>query len=273
MKLIPFSKMSAGGNDFIIIDNRQNILESQRAKEYAQKVCRRKLSIGADGLILIENSKKADFKWRFFNADGSEAEMCGNGGRCVARLAYIKGIAPHTLTFETLAGIIKAEVMGDRVKLKLPLPYNLTCDLKIDLDGKCNIVDTITVGVPHVVMCVEDLGNCQVVKLGKMIRFSEYFKPAGTNVNFISIKNESTIAIRTYERGVEDETLACGTGAVASALISNKKKGLESPVSVLTQGGEVLTVHFTKENQTLKEIFLEGGANLVYEGEFYPENL
>lgn len=273
MKLIPFSKMSAGGNDFIIIDNRQNILESQRAKEYAQKVCRRKLSIGADGLILIENSKKADFKWRFFNADGSEAEMCGNGGRCVARLAYLKGIAPHKLTFETLAGIIKAEVLGDRVKLQLPLPHNLTCDLKLDLDGKCYLVDTITVGVPHVVMCVEDLGNCQVVKLGKMIRFSEYFKPAGTNVNFISIKNESTIAIRTYERGVEDETLACGTGAVASALISNKKKGLESPVSVLTQGGEILIVHFTKEKLVLKEVSLEGSANLIYEGEFYPETL
>jgi len=273
MKLIPFSKMSAGGNDFIIIDNRQNILESQRAKECAQKVCRRKLSIGADGLILIEDSKKADFKWRFFNADGSEAEMCGNGGRCVARLANIKGIASHTLTFETLAGIIKAEVMGDRVKLQLPLPFNLTYNLKLDLDGKCYLVDTITVGVPHVVMFVEDLNNCQVVKLGKMIRFSEYFKPAGTNVNFVSIKNGSTIAIRTYERGVEDETLACGTGAVASALIAHEKREVKSPVLVLTQGGEVLIVHFTKENQTLKEIFLEGSANLVYEGELYPETL
>ena len=271
MKLIPFSKMSAGGNDFIIIDNRQNILEPKRAKECAQKVCRRKLSIGADGLILIEDSEKADFKWRFFNSDGSEAEMCGNGGRCVARLSYLKGIAPHMLTFETLAGIIKAEVLGERVKLQLPLPHNLTCDRKLVLDGKCYHVDTITVGVPHVVMCVEDLSKCEVVKLGKMIRFSEYFKPAGTNVNFVSIKDESTIAIRTYERGVEDETLACGTGAVASALIANEKKGVESPVAALTQGGEILTVYFTKEKQVLKEVFLEGSANLIYEGEFYPE--
>jgi len=163
--------------------------------------------------------------------------------------------------------------MGDRVKLQLPLPFNLTYNLKLDLDGKCYLVDTITVGVPHVVMFVEDLNNCQVVKLGKMIRFSEYFKPAGTNVNFVSIKNGSTIAIRTYERGVEDETLACGTGAVASALIAHEKREVKSPVLVLTQGGEVLIVHFTKENQTLKEIFLEGSANLVYEGELYPETL
>jgi diaminopimelate epimerase len=273
MKLIPFSKMSAGGNDFIIIDNRQNILEYKRSKECAQKVCRRKLSIGADGLILIENSKQADFKWKFFNADGSEAEMCGNGGRCVARFAYLKGIASPMLTFDTLAGIIKAEVLDDRVKLQLPLPYNLTRDLKLLMDGKCYFVDSITVGVPHVVMFVEDLSNYQVVKLGKMIRFSEHFKPAGTNVNFVSTKNGSTIVIRTYERGVEDETLACGTGAVASALIANEKKGVESPVSVFTRGGEILTVYFTKENQVLKEVFLEGSANLIYEGELYPEAL
>lgn len=273
MKPIPFCKMSAGGNDFIIIDNRQKILEPKRSKECAQKICRRKLSIGGDGLIFIEDSKLADFKWKFFNADGSEAEMCGNGGRCVARLAYLKGIAPPTLTFETLAGIIKAEILGERVKLQLPLPYNTTYDLKLVLDGKSYLVDTINVGVPHVVIFVEDLSNCQVVKLGKMIRFSEHFKPAGTNVNFVNIKNGSTIAIRTYERGVEDETLACGTGAVASALFAHEKKGVKSPVSVLTQGGEILMVHFIKENQLLKEVFLEGSANLIYEGEFYPEIL
>ncbi len=273
MKLIPFTKMSAAGNDFIIIDNRQDILASKRADECAQKVCRRKLSAGADGLILIEDSKKADFKWRFYNADGSEAEMCGNGGRCVARLAYLKGIAPSALTFETLAGIIKAEVLGERVKLELPLPYNLTREVTLNLDGADYLVDSITVGVPHVVMYVEDLASCQVVKLGKIIRFAEYFQPAGTNVNFVNIKHGSHIAIRTYERGVEDETLACGTGAVASALISHEKDGVKSPVSVLTQGGETLTVHFTKENNTLKKVFLEGSATLIYEGGLYPEML
>jgi len=218
MNLIPFTKMSAAGNDFIIIDNRQNILDAKKAKKCAQNICRRKLSVGADGLILIENSKKADFKWRFFNADGSEAEMCGNGGRCIARLAHLKGIAPLKLTFETLAGlkltfetlagIIKAEVLRESVKLQLPLPLNLTCDLKLLIEEKNFLVNSITVGVPHAVIFVEDLQNCQVVELGKRIRFSKHFKPAGTNVNFVSIKNDSAIAIRTYERGVEDETLA-----------------------------------------------------------------
>jgi len=273
MKLIPFTKMSAAGNDFIIIDNRQNILDAKKAKECAQNICRRKLSVGADGLILIEDSKKADFKWRFFNADGSEAEMCGNGGRCIARLAHLKGIASRQLTFETLAGIIKAEVLEESIKLQLPLPCNLTSDLKLQLEGKSIIVNSIIVGVPHAVTFVDDLKNYQVVELGRMIRFSEHFKPAGTNVNFVSIKNGSAIAIRTYERGVEDETLACGTGAVASALITNEKKGIKSPVSVLTQGGETLTVHFTKEDKTLKEVFLEGTANFIYEGELYHETL
>jgi len=273
MKLTPFTKMSAAGNDFIIIDNRQNILDSKETRECAQKICRRKLSVGADGLILIENSEKADFKWTFLNADGSEAEMCGNGGRCVARLAHLKGIAPELLTFETLAGIIKAEIVGEKIKLQLPLPYNLTCDLKLVLEETSYLVNHLTVGVPHVVMWVEDLQGYPVKEVGKSIRFSEHFKPAGTNVNFVTIKDKSAIAIRTYERGVEDETLACGTGAVASALIANEKKGVESPVAVFTQGGEILTVHFTKDTNTVKEVFLEGNAHLIYEGALYPETL
>lgn len=273
MNAIPFTKMSAAGNDFIIIDNRQHILDAKQPKEWAQTICRRKLSIGADGLILIEDSKKADFKWRFFNADGSEAEMCGNGGRCIARLAHLKGIAPIKLTFETLAGIIKAEVLEEGVKLQLPLPKNLTCDRTLLIEGENCLVHSMTVGVPHAVIFVGDLQNCPVVELGRKIRFSEHFKPAGTNVNFVCIQEDSMIAVRTYERGVEDETLACGTGAVASALIANKKTGLKPPVSVQTQGGEVLTVHFTKDNQILKEVFLEGRANLIYEGELYPETL
>lgn len=273
MNAIPFTKMSAAGNDFIIIDNRQHILDAKPAKEWAQTICRRKVSVGADGLILIEDSKKADFKWRFFNADGSEAEMCGNGGRCIARFAHLKGIASFKLTFETLAGIIKAEVLEESVKLQLPLPKNLTCDRNLLVEEKNYLVNSITVGVPHAVIFVDDLQNFQVVELGKKIRFSEHFKPAGTNVNFVRIKDDSMIAVRTYERGVEDETLACGTGAVASALIANEKTGLKSPVSVQTQGGEVLTVHFTKDNQTLTDVFLEGRANLIYEGELYPETL
>ena len=273
MTVISFTKMSAAGNDFIIVDNRRGTLDIHRGKEAAQRLCRRKLSVGADGLILIEASQTADFTWRFFNADGSEAEMCGNGGRCAARFAHLNGIAPPLLTFETLAGIVKAEVMGEVVKLELPLPYNLTADFALELEGEDYRVNSITVGVPHVVLFVEDLPNVPVVELGRKIRFADRFKPAGTNVNFVSIRNDATIAIRTYERGVEDETLACGTGSVASALITSEKRGITSPVSVLTQGGEVLSVHFKKEDQQLKEVFLEGTATLVYEGKLQEETL
>lgn len=273
MTVISFTKMSAAGNDFIIVDNRRGTLDVHRGKETAQRLCRRKLSVGADGLILIEASQTADFTWRFFNADGSEAEMCGNGGRCAARFAHLNGIAPPLLTFETLAGIVKAEVMGEVVKLQLPLPYNRTADFALELEGEDYRVNSITVGVPHVVLFVEDLPNVPVVELGRKIRFADRFKPAGTNVNFVSIRNDATIAIRTYERGVEDETLACGTGSVASALITSEKRGITSPVSVLTQGGEVLSVHFTKEDQKLKDVFLEGTATVVYEGKLQEEIL
>ncbi len=271
MKQIPFTKMSAAGNDFIVIDNRMHTIAADRGSELAEKLCRRKLSVGADGLILIEESKNADFKWQFYNADGSEAEMCGNGGRCVARYAALKRIAPPTLTFETLAGVIKAEIRGDRVKLQLPLPFDLNCGYTLLVDGKDYSLNSITVGVPHVVVFVDDLHNAPVVELGRKIRFADHFKPAGTNVNFARITGESTIAIRTYERGVEDETLACGTGSVASALITNEMRGMKSPVSVHTQGGEVLSVHFTKDNGSLREVFLEGNADVIYEGKLSTE--
>jgi diaminopimelate epimerase len=161
--------------------------------------------------------------------------------------------------------------MGEVVKLELPLPYGLTADFNLELEGETYRLNSITVGVPHAVLFVEDLASVPVVALGRKIRFADHFKPAGTNVNFVTIKNDATIAIRTYERGVEDETLACGTGSVASALITSEKRGMQSPVSVLTRGGEVLAVHFTKEGQKLKDVFLEGTATVVYEGKLQEE--
>ena len=149
MNAIPFTKMCAAGNDFIIIDNRLQVFAADRGSELAERLCRRKFSIGADGLILVEESQSADFKWRFFNADGSEAEMCGNGGRCVARFAFLNDIASSTLTFETLAGVIMAEIMEDRVKLQLPLPFGLTCDFKLAFDGKDYLLNSITFGYAY----------------------------------------------------------------------------------------------------------------------------
>jgi diaminopimelate epimerase len=268
---IPFIKMSGSGNDFILIDHRELFLKEDRLKELIRKVCRRRVSVGADGLILIERSEKADFKWRFYNADGGEAEMCGNGGRCAARFAYLKGIAGPSLKFETLAGILSAQVDGKRVKLEMTKPFGLKLDETIVIDGEKQIFSSINTGVPHAVLFVEDLEGVGIVPIGRAIRFHSNFAPSGTNVNFIRLEKGSQLSIRTYERGVEDETLACGTGAVASALIAAFKGLVKSPVSIKTRGGEVLAVYFEIEAKEVKKAFFEGDVHIIYEAEMWEE--
>jgi diaminopimelate epimerase len=268
---IPFMKMSGSGNDFILIDHRKPILDEDRMKKFARKVCRRRVSVGADGLILVEESKRADFKWRFFNADGSEGEMCGNGGRCVARFANLKGIAGPSLTFETLAGIISAEVNGKRVKLEMTRPHSLRLDEKISVEGKDLTLSSINTGVPHAVLFLKNLDHVDVVDMGRVIRFHSHYAPAGANANFVKVENGSQLSVRTYERGVEDETLACGTGVVASALVSAFKGFVKSPVSVKTRGGEVLVVHFEIDADQIKKVFFEGDVHIIYEGEMWEE--
>ncbi len=268
---IPFTKMSGSGNDFIIVDHREPFLKEDRLRDFIRKACRRRISVGADGLILIERSQKADFKWRYFNADGGEAEMCGNGGRCAARFAYLKGIAGPSLKFETLAGILSAQVDGKRVKLEMTKPFGLKLDETLLIDGKKQIFSSINTGVPHAVLFVEDLEGLDIVPIGKAIRFHSHFSPGGTNANFIRMDKGSQLSIRTYERGVEDETLACGTGAVASALVAAFKGLVKSPVSIKTRGGEVLTVHFEIEAKEVKRVFFEGDVHIIYEAEMWEE--
>lgn len=266
MVQIPFSKMNGSGNDFIVIDNRQKILDADRLGDFVPRVCARKVSVGADGLILIEPSSRANFKWRFFNSDGSEAEMCGNGGRCAARFAVQKGIAPNRLTFETLAGIIEAEVTGRRVKLLMVLPRNMELDLSVSIDGRQHTLHFINTGVPHAAMIVPKAPDVNVKEMGRKIRFHARFQPAGTNANFVQVLDRRTLKVRTYERGVEDETLACGTGAVASALIAAAKGVVESPVAVETSGGEIINIFFEKTPQGFQRVFLEGDTRVAYEG-------
>ena len=268
---IPFTKMSGSGNDFILIDHRDPFLEEDRLKDFIRKVCQRRISVGADGVILIERSQKADFKWRFYNADGSEAEMCGNGGRCVARFAYLKKIAGPSLSFETLAGIISAQVNGKGVKLQMTLPHGLKLDQKISVEGEERIISIINTGVPHAVIFVEDLEGTDVVRMGRATRHHGHFAPAGTNADFVRLVDHSRLSIRTYERGVEDETLACGTGVVASALVAAFKGFVKSPVSVRTRGGEILTVYFEIEAGEVKKVFFEGDVHIIYEAEMWEE--
>jgi len=268
---IPFMKMSGSGNDFILIDHREPFLKEDRLRDFIRKACRRRISVGADGLILIERTQKADFKWRYFNADGGEAEMCGNGGRCAARFAYLKGIAGPSLKFETSVGILSAEVNGMKVKLELPKPFGLKIDEVISIEGKEYTFSSINTGVPHAVLFVEDLEGLDIVRIGRAIRYHSHFTPRGTNANFIQSGRDSPLSIRTYERGVEDETLACGTGTVASALVAAFKGLVKSPVSLQTRGGELLTVYFEIEGKEVKEVFFQGDVHIIYEAEMWEE--
>ena len=272
---LPFTKMSASGNDFILIENFAGRIPPEAGPELARRLCRRALSVGADGLILLEEprSPSACFSWRFFNADGSEAEMCGNGGRCAARFAVFKGLCQEILSFETKAGLIRAEVKGKRVKIQLTPPEGLRLDFPLSVSGKKFEVSFVNTGVPHVVVLLapDELKGFPVKEIGRAIRFHEAFAPYGTNVNFVAVTGPGELLVRTYERGVEGETLACGTGASASALICGLKGLVNPPVQVKTSGGEVLTIHFDPKDP--REIFLEGDARFVYHASLSAEAL
>lgn len=307
MREIEFVKAVASGNDFVVIDRvrEQRPQPKTQIAKLAQELCQRKLSVGADGLLLVEGSKRCDFKMRIFNPDGSEVDMCGNGARCVALYAAKTRICGKKMLIETRAGDLEAKVEQDRVKIKMSQPKDLR--LKFDLDvnpalpknrkssiikknwgilpslknihklkgkrkGGVNVqpqnVNYINTGVPHVVCFVQGLANFNVQEMGRAIRYHSEFQPQGTNANFIEVLKKGHIRIRTYERGVEQETLACGTGAVAAAIITTYDMQ-EQPqgkyrVKVDTQGGETLAVYFKIKEDKIDEVFLEGKAKIAY---------
>lgn len=273
---IPFTKMSGTGNDFIIIDHRKPLVPVDMQPDFVAKICRRCFSAGADGLIFIENSKSADFAWRFYNGDGSTAEMCGNGARCAARFAYRNNIAPKKMSFETIAGIVQAEIVGDEehVSLLMTDPFDFRMDLEVELDGESRDLFFVNTGVPHAVLFT-DGEDIPLKDWGREIRFHDMFQPAGTNVNFVRKKTDNGgLLVRTYERGVEDETMACGTGAVASAIIAALQGIVDSPVEVQTSGGDELTIVFDlDEGPSAKDVYLEGPARIIYHGELTAESL
>ncbi len=281
---IHFYKMTGAGNDFIVIDNREGRIDADHCRDFVRYACRRKLSVGADGVILIEKDPEVDFKWRFFNADASEAEMCGNGARCAARFASLVGIVRvPRMAFRTLAGVIRAELLGDRVKVQMTPPHGQSLDLELEAEGKAFRLDSLNTGVPHAIWFAADaaaLESIDVRRYGRALRFHERFQPAGTNVNFVHVRDEKTMAVRTYERGVEEETLACGTGCTASVLIAAARGLVVSPADVRTSGGEMLRVHFEmigeKGNPAgvrFREVFLEGEARIAYEADLWTETL
>ncbi|HTL70876.1 MAG TPA: diaminopimelate epimerase [Candidatus Eisenbacteria bacterium] len=264
MKTLNFVKMVGTGNDFVLVDNRRGAIV--KAPDAARRLCDRKLSIGGDGLLLAERSKKADLRMRILNPDGSEAEMCGNGVRCFAKFALDKRFAGKSLTIETLAGLIRADVKGDVVKARMIDPSDLRMDLTLRVDGRSENVHFVNTGVPHVVKVLDTVEGVDVERFGRLIRCHADFAPRGTNANFIAFRGDGTLDVRTYERGVEGETLACGTGSTASALVAARLKGLRSPVRVRTHGGETLKIYFSKEGQKFYDVYLEGKVKKTFEG-------
>ena len=267
---IPFYKVAGAGNDFIVIDNRKKKISDKKLPEFVTKVCERRMSVGADGVLLIEESKKTDFVMRIVNPDGSEVEMCGNGARCVAKVAYETGIASSQMSFKTKAGIIEAEIVSDDVRLKMSDPFDLVLNYELEVDNRLLTVSSLNTGVPHVVMHLLDLEKVDIISIGRALRYHERYQPAGTNVNFVKYHKDGSIDVRTYERGVEDETLACGTGMTASAIITGILKKVKPPIEVYARSGDQLSVDFTIAGKgKITDVYLTGPADIVYKGELF----
>ena len=263
--MLRFTKMDGAGNDFILIDNRAGDVDLNRRQ--IVRLCDRHRGIGADGILLLENSSDgANFRMRYFNADGGEAEMCGNGARCFARFANKVAGARGKISFETPAGVISAGLAEDLVTLQMTEPTDLRLSVPLRVGGERRIVHFINSGVPHVVIPVAQIGDVDVAREGSAVRHHEAFSPKGANVNFIEKRGAAKIAVRTYERGVEDETLACGTGVVASALVFAVTESAKGPITVIARGGDELRVGFDRIDRQFRNVTLTGPAEFVFEG-------
>ncbi|MGI8956315.1 MAG: diaminopimelate epimerase [Chthoniobacterales bacterium] len=264
-RMLRFTKMNGAGNDFVLLDNRAGDLELTR--EQITRVCDRHRGVGADGVLLLERpAKSADFRMRYYNADGGEAEMCGNGARCFARFADRTAGPLQQLTFETPAGIIGAQLVGELVTLQLSEPNDLRLGLEVGVGGKKFPAGYVDSGVPHVVVPVARVDDIDVRSLGSALRHHPDFAPRGANANFSEKRGPHQVAIRTYERGVEDETLACGTGVVASAILFAANENVSGPIDVLVRGGDTLSVDFTRKGDHFTNVTLTGPADFVFDG-------
>lgn len=259
MGKLNFTKMAGAGNDFIVISSEEKDFSS-----LARKLCERKTGIGADGMLVIGRSKTADFRMQIFNADGSEAEMCGNGLRC----AVLYNGKKEKIKVETIAGIYEGEITGkNRVMVKMEDPKDLKMGIPIEINSRKLKVNFINTGVPHTAIFVNGIDRIDVDNIGRAVRSHEAFKPKGTNVDFVEIIDDENIRIRTFERGVEGETLACGTGAVASAIIaSHDSRIMNHEINVHTKGG-TLKVAFEKKGSNIQNVYLDGEAKEIFTGQ------
>lgn len=266
-RALPFWKLEGAGNDFIGLDGRRGRLGLNRGK--IGRMCDRRRGVGADGVLVLEKAKgrAADFRMRYYNADGGEAQMCGNGARCFAFLAKaVKAGRGRTLRVETGAGLVVLEILGKDVRVTMMEPGQPSLGRKIVAAGRKVILDCMNTGVPHAVEFVRSLASVDVARVGRAIRVHAAFAPAGTNVNFVEIGKGGQIGVRTFERGVEGETLACGTGVVAASILASLRAGIRPPIRVKTRGGDLLKVNFQLVGGRAKKITLQGPARIVYVG-------
>ena len=266
-RAIRFWKLEGAGNDFLGLDGRLGGFKLNRKK--ITDLCDRRRGVGADGVLVVEKPKRrgADFRMRYYNSDGGEAEMCGNGARCFALLARaVSGRKGNVLRIQTQAGLVTLQIRGQEVQVSMTEPTKLRLGKKVVVAGRKLAIDFLNTGVPHAVMFVRSVRSVDVAQLGRAIRYHSAFAPSGTNVNFVEIGRGNRIHVRTYERGVENETLSCGTGVTAAALLSaHNEKGFNT-VRVSTLGGN-LSVEFNKiDDQHFDNIWLCGPAELVFSG-------
>lgn len=264
--ILEFTKMNGAGNDFVLVDNRAQEISLTPAQVI--RLCDRHRGVGADGVMLLVPARtgQADWAWDFYNSDGSAADMCGNGARCFGRYVQKVTGANRDFTFETAAGIIAASFQGERVTVNLTQPKDLRLNQTVPLATGQATIHSLNTGVPHAVLYVPDADQAMVRQLGPEIRRHAHFAPRGTNVNFVQVLGANHIRVRTFERGVEGETLACGTGVSAAALISARVHGFTSPVTVQVQGGDRLEVSFKDDGAEFADLRLSGPADFVFTG-------
>ena len=269
-RAVRFWKLEGAGNDFLGLDGRAGGFKLKR--QQIADLCDRRRGVGADGVLVVEKPKVrgADFRMRYYNSDGGEAEMCGNGARCFALLARaVSGRKGNELRVQTQAGLLTLRTSGREVQVSMTEPTKLRLGKKVVVAGRKVVVDFLNTGVPHAVLFVRSVRSMDVAQLGRAIRYHSAFAPSGTNVNFVEIGRGNRIHVRTYERGVEGETLACGTGVVAASILSNLRRGLRSPILVTTRGGDHLRVGFSMVNGQARKVTLQGPARIVYTGIIY----
>jgi len=266
-RAVRFWKLEGAGNDFLGLDGRAGGFKLKR--QQIADLCDRRRGVGADGVLVVEKPKVrgADFRMRYYNSDGGEAEMCGNGARCFALLARaVSGRKGNELRAQTQAGLLTLRTSGQEVQVSMTEPTKLRLGKKLVVAGRKVVVDFLNTGVPHAVLFVRSVRSIDVAKQGRAIRYHSAFAPSGTNVNFVEIGRGNRIHVRTYERGVEGETLACGTGVVAASILSNLRRGLRSPILVTSRGGDHLRVGFSMVNGQARKVTLQGPARIVYTG-------